>query len=463
MNLSSLFLVLTYLVCRNWGNAYIFDNMILRDDEIEPLILTPYIKNNHIEEAKNLSKVNYTDFNSVESYTGFLTVNESSNGNLFFWFIKANTNSWDASPLVLWLQGGPGASSLYGLFTENGPFDIINEDKILLRKFSWHLKANLLFIDNPVGTGFSFSDRNGYSTNQNQISTNLYNALTQFYKLFPELQYNRLIVSGESYGGKYVPALSSYIDEQNQKSNEFKIKLDSILIGNGMTDPINQLQYGDYLYQLGLIDRNALKLFHTYEEKIENFIIEDKYHEAFDMFNDFIGFDSKTSLFLNLTGFKTHFNYMHPENDKKEDYLSQYLNKPDIRKAIHVGNAEFNTFKTKNLVLKYLKGDIFKSVAHLLPELLSKHHVVVYNGQLDIICAYPMMVNYLSKLKFNGDNEYKTNQRYIYKVDKELAGYVKEGGNLTEILIRKAGHMVPTDMPKYTFDIISRLADNKEF
>lgn len=456
--ISVLFLILTILVCRNCANIH--DNNVF--DE-KPLILTPFIENNQIEKAKLLSKVDYIDFNSVASYTGYLTVNKSSNGNLFFWFIKANTNNWADSPLVLWLQGGPGASSLFGLFTENGPFNIVTEDQLTLRKYSWHIKANLIYIDNPVGTGFSFTDENGYSTNQDQVATNLYNALLQFYKLFPELQSNRLIVSGESYGGKYVPALSAFIDKKNEMSNDFKIKLDAILIGNGMTDPINQLQYGDYLYQLGLIDRNALKIFHEYEEKIANFILKEKYMDAYNTFNEFIGFDSNTALFLNLTGFETHFNYLHPENDRKDELLANYLNKPEIRKALHVGNNKFVSPTDENIVLEHLKGDIFKSIAHLLPGLLSNHHVVVYNGQLDIICAYPMMVNYLLKLKFNGDTEYRNNRRYIYRVDKELAGYVKEGGNLTEVLIRKAGHMVPADMPKYTFDIISRLADNKEF
>src|SRR5688572_10687764 len=87
-----------------------------------PLILTELIAENRIHEAQNLSKVTQLqDTPSFESHSGFLTVNKSTNGNLFFWFFQHDNIS---KPLLLWLQGGPGASSLVGLFVENGPMKI---------------------------------------------------------------------------------------------------------------------------------------------------------------------------------------------------------------------------------------------------------------------------------------------------------------------------------------------------
>ena len=100
------------------------------------------------------------------SYSGFLTVNEIKNNSLFFWYFPAQTKAYEA-PLVLWLQGGPGWPSMYGLFKENGPFLIGWDPKsqkptLLNNIYSWTKNHNMLYIDNPVGTGFSFSESGGY-------------------------------------------------------------------------------------------------------------------------------------------------------------------------------------------------------------------------------------------------------------------------------------------------------------
>lgn len=119
-------------------------------DTGDPIFLTEYIESGQFELAKNLSLVNHDDMKWVPSYAGYLTVNKSCNSNMFFWFFPAKLEQSKA-PVVLWLQGGPGASSLFGLFTENGPFFVTSKKKLQPRKYSWHLNHNLLYIDNPVG------------------------------------------------------------------------------------------------------------------------------------------------------------------------------------------------------------------------------------------------------------------------------------------------------------------------
>ena len=105
---------------------------------------------------------------------------------------------------MLWLQGGPGGSSLFGLFIEHGPFFVDEALALNEREISWSKKYNMLYIDQPAGTGFSFTDdARGYATNQYDVSKDLYEALSQFYKLFPGLLKNDFFVTGESYGGEY--------------------------------------------------------------------------------------------------------------------------------------------------------------------------------------------------------------------------------------------------------------------
>lgn len=92
-------------------------------DDDEPLIITPFLKSGKdVKEIQKMAAIDLPDLKDFPGYSGFMTVNESTNANMFFWYFPAAAQS-ETAPVVLWLQGGPGASSLFGLFTENGPFE----------------------------------------------------------------------------------------------------------------------------------------------------------------------------------------------------------------------------------------------------------------------------------------------------------------------------------------------------
>ena len=141
----------------------------------------------------------------------------------------------------------------------------------------------MLYIDNPVGTGFSFTDdEKGYSSDMNAVIDNLYEFLQQFYQIFSEYRDNELYITGESYAGKYCPALGYKL---MQMSNESKINFKGIAIGNGWTDPINQLDGLVYFKDTGLIDEKQQDEMKTIEQKIR---------ESYDA-NDFL----KSAEYLN--------------------------------------------------------------------------------------------------------------------------------------------------------------------
>ncbi len=94
---------------------------------------------------------------------------------MFFWFFPAQNGNTADTPIMLWLQGGPGASSLFALFTEIGPIYIDANENIQLREVTWNKNYHLIFIDNPVGTGFSFtSDLKGYARSQYDVANVLH-------------------------------------------------------------------------------------------------------------------------------------------------------------------------------------------------------------------------------------------------------------------------------------------------
>nr|CAH7730060.1 unnamed protein product [Callosobruchus chinensis] len=102
-----------------------------------------------------------------------------------------------------------------------------------------------------------------------------------------------------------------------------------------------------------------------------------------------------------------------------------------------------------------------KSMAPWFVEVANHYRVLLYTGQLDIIVAYPLTLNFLENVEFNGIQEYREAKRDKWYVGQEVAGYSKTGGNFTEVLVRNAGHMVPTDQPKWAEDLIYRFTRNK--
>lgn len=352
---------------------------------------------------------------------------------------------------------------MFGLFLEHGPFYVTQNKTLKMRKYSWNMAHNMLYIDNPVGAGFSFTkDKRGYVRNETEVGRDLLVALQQFFKLFPELQSNAFFLTGESYGGKYVPAIGHAIMLHNDKS-ELKINLQGLAIGNGLCDPINQGDYGAMLYQIGLLDTDGRKMFEKYETKAREFIKANKFDEAYEIFDLLLSSDLQNvpPLFKNLTGYDNYFNYYYPVDPNNAEYFSEWIQQADIRKAIHVGNNSFHA--EDKTVMKMLKTDVMQTIAPWIVELLQRYRILFYNGQFDIIVAYVLTENFLKELKWPGADKYKNAQRHQWWVDKELAGYTKSAGKLTEAIVRNAGHMVPADQPKWALDLITRFTRGKPF
>ncbi|KAJ9586801.1 hypothetical protein L9F63_019587, partial [Diploptera punctata] len=388
-----------------------------REDVGSRLILTPYIEKNMLQKARSLAAVNDGPFRDeiTPSYSGFFTVNKKFNSNLFFWFFPAEYD-YENAPVVLWLQGGPGTSSLFGLFTELGPFFVAEDNATLIKNsYSWKYTYNINNTDNFASYCFSFTDFSaGLATNQTQIGEELYNALIQFFTLFSELRLLPFFIAGESYAGKYIPALGYTIHKKNPTA-ELKINLQGIAVGNGWTDPVNMMDLSSFLYQLGFIDNNVREIMHELEEETIRSIERGDYEEAN------IAHRILSLRFLLSTEFENMYNFLHVKSSSEEERYSAFVQRRDVRRALHVGDASFQDFEY--LVYDKLDLDIMKSVKPWLEELLEHYRVLYYSGQLDIIVAYTLSMNMYSKLKFSAAEEYHNATRVPWYVDGELAGY----------------------------------------
>ncbi|KAI8567579.1 hypothetical protein RHMOL_Rhmol02G0132900 [Rhododendron molle] len=172
-----------------------------------------------------------------QHYAGYVTVNERSGRALFYWFYEASTLPND-KPLVLWLNGGPGCSSVgYGATQEIGPFIVDSEGHALkLNPYAWNTEANMLFVESPVGVGFSYSNTTTeYDSLGDDFTANdAYAFLHKWFLKFPSYKSSMFYVAGESYAGKYVPELAELILDKNKDPSLF-IDLRGILLGNPET------------------------------------------------------------------------------------------------------------------------------------------------------------------------------------------------------------------------------------
>lgn len=196
---------------------------------------------------------------ALPTKSGYLPI-PPANASLFFAFYEATQplTAPASTPLLLWLQGGPGCSSLLGNFFELGPYFVTPDAETLSpNPFAWNRRFGLLFIDSPLGTGFSAAPSPAdIPTNQSVIAAHILAALQSFLALDPSFRARPFFLAGESYAGKYVPATGAHILDVNPTLPEARrVNLRGVAIGNGLTHPVAQVAtHADSAYFTGLIN-----------------------------------------------------------------------------------------------------------------------------------------------------------------------------------------------------------------
>jgi cathepsin A (carboxypeptidase C) len=177
----------------------------------------------------------------AEQYSGYLDVStKQGNVNFHYWLTPSQSPTAAKDPLVMWLNGGPGASSiLFGFFGELGPYYL--DDSSLANSsapgvpdvydnpWSWNKIANVLFIETPGNVGYSYCEQRDCRWDDTTGAEANYEALLKFYAEFPEYQENEFFITGESYGGMYVPSLVEQIHNGNGM-----VPLKGFAVGNGI-------------------------------------------------------------------------------------------------------------------------------------------------------------------------------------------------------------------------------------
>jgi len=431
----------------------------------EPLILTGMSP----EQAQAASKVVGAGLDDgTSSYAGYFTTQNETNNSMFFWYFEAQEPTEAHAPLLIWLQGGPGGSSMFGLFSEMGPYSLVPDHrkgfKAVRKDITWNDKYGMLFIDNPVGAGFSYTTSDdGYCTDTKKcVSENLYSLLQQFYLAFPAQQASKLFITGESYAGHYVPGIAAMIHTRNQNlpAGDIRIPLAGVAIGDGWVDPVNMVMaYPDMMYYTGLIGWSQKQTMYELCKQTTDLIKQDKMYDAFTVWDKMLNGDifPYPNLFHNMTGLNDYDNYLNTNAPESFEYYAPFLNQPEVQKALHVGSVQFPSNPSE--CEKHLMGDFMISFQQEIATLMDNYPVLIYSGQTDVIIGPPLTEMFLTLVPWKGQERLQTAERAVWRIkdsDSEVAGYATVVDDFAYVIVRNAGHIAPYDQPAACRDMIER-------
>jgi cathepsin A (carboxypeptidase C) len=207
----------------------------------------------------------------VDQKSELLTIGPDAKDEMFYWLFYSKRDRKE-DPLVIWLTGGPGCASEIAVMTENGPYKLDSEGNTVLNEHSWHTVSNMLYIDNPIGVGFSSANKADEPKNEDEVAEALHTFLINFIKANPEFSGRDLFITGESYAGHYIPAISY---ELYSKGQDLALSFKGAAIGNGWVDPYHQYpMYAKFALENHLIDEpthtELAKNFETCQYMIKN-------------------------------------------------------------------------------------------------------------------------------------------------------------------------------------------------
>ncbi|KAF3335733.1 serine carboxypeptidase-like 51 [Carex littledalei] len=399
--------------------------------------------------------------------------------HMFWWLYRSprrTENSLNTWPTILWLQGGPGASGVaLGNFMEIGPLDL----DLNARPSTWLKKADLLFVDNPVGTGYSFvEDTKLLVKSDEEAAKDLTTLLQKLCNKNTELQRSPLFIVAESYGGKFaVTAGLSIVKAVNAKT--LNLKFGGVALGDSWISPEDfVLSWGPLLLDMSRLDKKDAEKSNSLAIRIKDQLKNGQYKEAeqkWDELEDVVRTSSNYVDFYNFlnedlpsqptTDMKLlepvrrrYFNYITSKASSTRD--TDDLMNTVIRRKLRIIPKNISWGGQSDDVFEALKPDFMRPRINEVDELLSLGvNVTVYNGQLDLICSTKGTEAWIQKLRWKGLKSFMESKREPLYCEESESGstkaFKKSYKNLHLYWILGAGHFVPVDQPCIALQMVT--------
>ncbi|CAM8902527.1 unnamed protein product [Rhodiola kirilowii] len=398
-------------------------------------------------------------------YSGYVTPDHKNKQRaLFYYFVEAQISP-DSKPLVLWLNGGPGCSSLgVGAFSENGPFRP-NKDGLLRNEHSWNREANMLYLESPVGVGFSYAaGASIYETVGDKITAvDNMNFLRNWFLKFPQHQNRSLYITGESYAGHYIPHLAELMILFNKKQKLFNLK--GIALGNPVLEFATDFNSrAEYFWSHGLISDSTYNMF----TKVCNYsrYVSEYYRESLSTICSRVmaQVSKETSRFVDkydvtldvcISSVLSQSKVLSPQQLPEkvdvcvEDETVTYLNRKDVQTAMHARLVGVRRWTACSEILQYEILDLETPSIHTVGKIIQAGiRVLVYSGDQDSVIPLTgsrTLVHSLAKqLGLNTTIPYR-----VWFEGQQVGGWTQVYGNLLSFAtIRGASHEAPFSQPQ---------------
>lgn len=426
----------------------------------------------------DLEGIRTIDLN-VRTYAGYT---HDHYNHMFGCFFEAQSCMGDDDvarfPLMLWFNGGPGASSMFGAMSENGPYLIQDTGLLVENRYSWNREAHIMYWDNPVGAGYSYNEEEVYVTNEDEVGERIYQALQIFFQDERYRKYRKcpLYVTGESYGGKYIPGICNVLRRkmyglQPRRPGDVEINLKGMAMGNPYMDPVLQtikrLQLG---LELGFLDTKQHRLLMKNVDKMKQALNEKPpdYHTAFN-YNQGIKKD-----LIACGGNVAIYDVRTWDLDLIGPMVEKYFRLDAVKKALHVPIerpwkcADETGPVTFHLMQDYMTPSSQESLQPILDQLdedgKPAYRALIYTGNLDMSCGVAGTEEMLQDLKWKHAEEWKELDREVWASPKSRTkGFVKSCANLTQMVIPCSGHMVPSCQPEVSLEMINTFIEHRKF
>ncbi|XP_028595262.2 lysosomal protective protein-like [Podarcis muralis] len=401
---------------------------------------------------------------TFQQWSGYL---QAGSGQYFhYWFVESQGNP-ATDPVVLWLNGGPGCSSMEGLLAENGPFHLNDDATLYLNPNSWNKVANVLYMESPAGVGYSYATEDS-PINDSQVAEDNYQALQSFFAKFPDFANNEFYVLGESYGGIYVPTLTAKIAEGSAGIN-----LKGFGVGNGMLSYfLNDETLMEFAYYHGVFGDDL------WASLNENCCDEGTCNFSSNMNSDCITAISQAYGILYGIGLNVYNLYAscwggaHYQERYEADLSSLFhhyqfdvpvpkigsipgvphcinatamyvwLNQDEVRQALHIPSTLPDWELCSTQVSAHYQR-VYRDMTPFYKYLLAQDlRALVYNGDVDMACNFLGAEKFVESLNQTVLNDYQP-----WYFNDQIAGFFKEYEKITFLTVKGAGHMVPQYKP----------------
>ncbi|XP_071739574.1 serine carboxypeptidase-like 13 [Rutidosis leptorrhynchoides] len=400
--------------------------------------------------------------------TGYVGVGKDEEVQLFYYFVESERSPKN-DPLLLYLTGGPGTSGILPFLYQIGPLsfrytnDSRSDVKLEPNPYSWTKMSNVIFIDLPVGTGFSYAKtRESSISSDSLVVTHAYDFVRKWLMDHPTFLRNPLYVTGISYMGLIIPRVASKIYHGNEHGVQPKLNFKGYLIVNPLTDKF--------------IDFNS-----RYEFANRASLIEDEIYKPAKKYckGKFIYVDPNNTLCLNsllpLNESIARINIPHilePLCDRSDPkvfcresiyaFANTWGNDKSVRLALHIRKGTVDNFQFTNTSIRALFGkpdtiyyshDIFSSVAYHKQLVTKTCHALIINGDQDMTFPYVGTKKWIKSLNLKLESPWKP-----WFVGTQVAGYQKTYSkanySLKYATIKGAGHSVAMYKPEETMVIV---------